>query len=132
MTAHPFFENPPPDLDLSENRTKTNNAIGIALFVLAVIAVTLRTISRLYFQKVKLGPDDYFMYGAMVCYQWDLATLSRQWLIDRYSSWALATLLVALAVSLSQTNNGDRQNNERVTDLSLKVDSLVLENISGL
>ncbi|KAK2750977.1 hypothetical protein FQN57_000052 [Myotisia sp. PD_48] len=66
MSDSPFFSNPPPGLDLTENRTSANNAIGIALFVLAVIAVTLRIISRIYFQKVKLGPDDYFMLAGLL------------------------------------------------------------------
>lgn len=62
-----FFSDPPEGIDLSESRTSTNNAIGIALFTLAVIAVILRTIARLHFQKVRLEADDYFMYAGMVC-----------------------------------------------------------------
>ncbi|PGG99230.1 hypothetical protein AJ79_08622 [Helicocarpus griseus UAMH5409] len=58
MADSPYFVNPPPDMDLTESRTKVNNGIAIALFVLAVIAVVLRTIARLRFQRVTLAADD--------------------------------------------------------------------------
>lgn len=68
-SENPYFSNPPEGIDLSESRTASNNAIGIVLFILAVIAVTLRTIARIYFQRVRLEADDYFMYGGMVSTQ---------------------------------------------------------------
>ncbi|GME22743.1 hypothetical protein GTA08_BOTSDO11683 [Neofusicoccum parvum] len=59
---------PPPDLDLTESRTATNNAIGIVLFVLATLAMGLRLVARLRFQRVGLDWDDYLMgLGWVLC-----------------------------------------------------------------
>lgn len=66
MAETTYFGVPPDGMDLTESRTESNNAIGIILFVVAVIAVTLRTIARLRFQNVSLAADDYFMYGGLV------------------------------------------------------------------
>jgi Na+-transporting methylmalonyl-CoA/oxaloacetate decarboxylase gamma subunit len=41
-----YFANPPPGLDLTESRTATNNAIGIVLFVLSLVFVALRLVSK--------------------------------------------------------------------------------------
>ncbi|KAH6642043.1 hypothetical protein C7974DRAFT_326944 [Boeremia exigua] len=57
-----YFANPPPGLDLTESRTASNNAVGIILFVLSVIFVGLRLLTRLRLKREKLGLDDYFMF----------------------------------------------------------------------
>ena len=61
-----YFGYPPEGMDLTASRTHSNNAIGIVLLVIAVIAVALRTIARLRFQNVSLAADDYFMYAGLV------------------------------------------------------------------
>ena len=56
-----YFANPPPGLDLSESRTASNNAVGIVLFVLSLIFVALRLLTRLRLKHEVLGLDDYLM-----------------------------------------------------------------------
>ncbi|KAF1938069.1 hypothetical protein EJ02DRAFT_426064 [Clathrospora elynae] len=57
-----YFANPPSGLDLTESRTASGNAIGIVLFVLSLIFVTLRLYTRLKLKHERLGVDDYLMF----------------------------------------------------------------------
>jgi hypothetical protein len=90
---NPYFSNPPVGLDLTESRTESNNAIGIALFIMAVIAVVLRTIARLRFQNVSFAADDYLLYGGLVRVL--MSRLVIDMLTGGNSSCALGTWLVA-------------------------------------
>ncbi|KAF2498184.1 hypothetical protein BU16DRAFT_456256 [Lophium mytilinum] len=57
-----YFSNPPPGLDLSENRTASNNAVGAVLFGLSAVFVGLRLLTRLKYQHAALGLDDWLMF----------------------------------------------------------------------
>ncbi|KAL4880542.1 integral membrane protein Pth11-like protein [Aspergillus karnatakaensis] len=63
--ASPFGE-PPPGIDLSESHTARNNAITIALTVLATVAVALRMIARVKVQQVKFAADDWFIVASLI------------------------------------------------------------------
>lgn len=63
-----YFSNPPAGLDLHESRTASNNAIGIVLFVLSAVFVGLRILTRLRYQRAKLGLDDHLMNIGLVCH----------------------------------------------------------------
>jgi hypothetical protein len=84
---NPYFLNPPEGLDLTESRTEPNNAIGIALFIMAVIAVGLRTIARLQFQNVSLAADDYLLYGRLVCVLLSLSVMQPAASDNSASAW---------------------------------------------
>ncbi|KAK2805858.1 hypothetical protein FQN51_008632 [Onygenales sp. PD_10] len=60
------FGPPPPGLDLTENHTPSNNAIVIAMFVLATVSVVLRFIARTRVQNVQLKADDWLIAAALV------------------------------------------------------------------
>lgn len=68
-TTMDYFSNPPPGMDLSEDRTRSNNAIGIVLFILSAIAVGLRVLSRTRYQHVNLALDDYLMFLGLVSFE---------------------------------------------------------------
>ncbi|KAF2024802.1 hypothetical protein EK21DRAFT_77914 [Setomelanomma holmii] len=68
-----YFTNPPPGLDLTTSRTATNNAIGIVLFVLSLVFVILRLITRLRLKNEALGLDDYLMFAGLVLNAGNLA-----------------------------------------------------------
>lgn len=57
-----YFADPPPEVDLSESRTASNNAVGIVLFALSAIFVGLRLLTRLRLKRERLGLDDYLMF----------------------------------------------------------------------
>ncbi|KAL4914977.1 hypothetical protein BDW62DRAFT_133980 [Aspergillus aurantiobrunneus] len=63
--ASPFGE-PPPGIDLSESHTARNNAVTIALTVLATVAVVLRMIVRAWVQKIPFEMDDWFIVASLV------------------------------------------------------------------
>ncbi|CAJ2504739.1 Uu.00g121330.m01.CDS01 [Anthostomella pinea] len=71
--ATDYFSNPPPDLDLTESRTASNNAIGIVLFVLSAIAVAARLLTRLRYQNAALGLDDWLMFVGLALNAGNLA-----------------------------------------------------------
>ncbi|KAL4923135.1 putative integral membrane protein Pth11-like [Aspergillus undulatus] len=60
------FGDPPPGVDLSESHTARNNAITIALTVLATVAVILRMVARVKVQQVRFGMDDWFIVASLV------------------------------------------------------------------
>ncbi|PGH15911.1 hypothetical protein AJ79_02078 [Helicocarpus griseus UAMH5409] len=53
------FGDPPPGIDLSVNRTRTNNAAVATTYGLAVIAVALRFYTRMRMQHVAIKADDW-------------------------------------------------------------------------
>lgn len=65
-TIEDVFGPPPPGIDLSENKTPQNNAVMIAMYVIAVVAVVLRFISRTKVQKTFLGMDDWVTAACLV------------------------------------------------------------------
>ena len=68
-----YFANPPPELDLNESRTASNNAIGIILFVLSAIFVGLRLLTRVRLKRERLGLDDYLMFVGLALNAGNLA-----------------------------------------------------------
>ncbi|KAF1933178.1 uncharacterized protein M421DRAFT_395133 [Didymella exigua CBS 183.55] len=60
--AFDYFANPPSDLDLTESRTASNNAVGIVLFALSALFVGLRLLTRLRLKREPLGLDDHLMF----------------------------------------------------------------------
>ncbi|KAL2817986.1 hypothetical protein BDW59DRAFT_165692 [Aspergillus cavernicola] len=60
------FGDPPSGLDLSESHTARNNAITIALTVLATVAVALRMITRVKVQKINFAADDWFIVASLI------------------------------------------------------------------
>ncbi|KAK2765873.1 hypothetical protein FQN53_006771 [Emmonsiellopsis sp. PD_33] len=68
------FGPPPPGLDLTENHTPSNNAIVIAMFVLATVSVVLRFIARTRVQNVQLKADDWLIAAALVSSSCNLAS----------------------------------------------------------
>ncbi|KAH8674125.1 hypothetical protein BX600DRAFT_509319 [Xylariales sp. PMI_506] len=59
--AAEYLLNPPEGVDLNASRVVSNNTIGIILFILSVIFVGLRLLTRVRYQRVVLGLDDYLM-----------------------------------------------------------------------
>lgn len=57
-----YFADLPPEVDLSESRIASNNAVGIVLFALSAIFVGLRLLTRLRLKRERLGLDDYLMF----------------------------------------------------------------------
>ncbi|KAG9191354.1 hypothetical protein G6011_09442 [Alternaria panax] len=68
-----YFANPPPGLDLTESRTASNNAIAIVLFVLSLVFVGLRLLTRLRLKREALGVDDYLMFFGLALNAGNLA-----------------------------------------------------------
>lgn len=66
MTPNPIFANQPPGIDLLESRTASNNVIGIVMFALATLAMGLRVISKLRYQKKTLDVDEYLIFAGWV------------------------------------------------------------------
>ncbi|KAL4963048.1 putative integral membrane protein Pth11-like [Aspergillus stella-maris] len=60
------FGDPPPGIDLSESHTARNNAVTIALTVLATVAVILRMTTRARIQKIRFEMDDWFIVASLV------------------------------------------------------------------
>ena len=71
--AFDYFANPPAGLDLAESRTASNNAIGIVLFVLSLVFVGLRLLTRLRLKREPLGLDDYLMFFGLALNAGNLA-----------------------------------------------------------
>ena len=65
-TITDVFGPPPPGIDLSENRTPKNNAVMIAMYVLASVAIILRFISRMRVQRVPVEIDDWVIAACLV------------------------------------------------------------------
>jgi hypothetical protein len=64
--AAAYLLNPPAGIDLTESREAANNAIGIVLFALSAAFVALRLLTRLRYQRIALGLDDYLMCIGLV------------------------------------------------------------------
>lgn len=71
-TTEDVFGPPPPGIDLSENKTPQNNAVMISMYVIAVVAVALRFISRTKVQKTFLGIDDWVIAACLVSVIFDM------------------------------------------------------------
>ncbi|RMJ25864.1 hypothetical protein PHISP_03290 [Aspergillus sp. HF37] len=65
-TITDVFGPPPPGVDLDENKTPQNNAVMIAMYVIAVTAVILRFVSRTMIQKTFLGMDDWVIAACLI------------------------------------------------------------------
>ncbi|KAE8393535.1 hypothetical protein BDV23DRAFT_180596 [Aspergillus alliaceus] len=63
--SSPFGE-PPPDLDLSQSHTARNNAVVIAVYTLAAIAIILRVIARIRIQHATVAADDWLIVAALI------------------------------------------------------------------
>ncbi|KAJ5114638.1 hypothetical protein NUU61_000397 [Penicillium alfredii] len=56
-----IFGPPPPGIDLRDSQVSRIDGVCIAMFILAVVVVCLRFVSRLCIQKTGLGLDDWLM-----------------------------------------------------------------------
>ena len=61
------MEGPPPGIDLSETQVPRMLGINISTFVLAVISIILRFVSR-RLSRAHFWWDDWLMISAIVCY----------------------------------------------------------------
>lgn len=65
-TVNDIFGPPPHNIDLDENKTPENNGAMITVYVLAVIAVILRFVSRMKVQRTFLAADDWVIAASVV------------------------------------------------------------------
>lgn len=66
MTVTDIFGPQPPGIDLNDNQTPQINATVIALYIVAVIAVILRFVTRIKVQRISLGIDDWLIAASLV------------------------------------------------------------------
>lgn len=66
VTVTDIFGPQPPGIDLNDNQTPQINATVIALYIVAVIAVILRFVTRIKVQRISLGLDDWLIAASLV------------------------------------------------------------------
>ena len=66
VTVTDIFGPKPPSIDLSDNQTPQINATVIALYIVAVVAVMLRFVTRIKIQNIRLGIDDWLIAASLV------------------------------------------------------------------
>lgn len=66
VTVTDIFGPQPPGIDLNDNQTPQINATVIALYIVAVIAVILRFVTRIKVQRISLGIDDWLIAASLV------------------------------------------------------------------
>ncbi|OOO14096.1 hypothetical protein OAory_01026910 [Aspergillus oryzae] len=65
VTVTDIFGPQPPGIDLNDNQTPQINATVIALYIVAVIAVILRFVTRIKVQRISLGLDDWLIAASL-------------------------------------------------------------------
>ncbi|KAJ1708398.1 integral membrane protein PTH11-like protein [Aspergillus flavus] len=70
VTVTDIFGPQPPGIDLNDNQTPQINATVIALYIVAVIAVILRFVTRIKVQRISLGIDDWLIAASLLQLYW--------------------------------------------------------------
>ncbi|KAE8320092.1 hypothetical protein BDV41DRAFT_559600 [Aspergillus transmontanensis] len=75
VTVTDIFGPQPPSIDLNDNQTPQINATVIALYIVAVIAVILRFVTRIKVQKISLGIDDWLIAASLILFAYSFIYL---------------------------------------------------------
>ncbi|KAE8365612.1 hypothetical protein BDV27DRAFT_144277 [Aspergillus caelatus] len=68
VTVTDIFGPQPPGIDLNDNQTPQINATVIALYIVAVVAVILRFVTRIKIQNIRLGIDDWLIAASLILF----------------------------------------------------------------